>query len=84
MSRAAVHDDDLWGMLLCSLRYSLSLDAPRHVRDWLWSYREYLTPEQRSQVAREVSEEARRCRLGTEGDHREWVRFAATYERGRP
>lgn len=74
--------NDLWFMLLSTVRYSMGRCsyAPSYAVELVDRYRAHLAPEQLDQIYREVETELERhersnSHLGHEMDHETWRRF---------
>lgn len=85
---AQISNNELWGMLLYSMRYAFGRRsyAVGEVCDWIRAYQQLLTTERLEQIAREVNEELEREEkqnrfLGDECDHRTWMTLVADLRR---
>ena len=83
MTDAPVSPDDLWTMLLSTVRYAMGRQTyiVGLTCDMVRRYGGSLTFEQTAQIGREIREEVERAErlgrtLGADFDHREWVRLA--------
>lgn len=82
-----LRDNDLWVLLLCSLRYAMGRASyvTGEVANLVWRYRNHLTQPQRAQIAGEIRTAVREAHngggfLGMKMDEAEWVRLADRLE----
>lgn len=83
-SDAPVRPDDLWTLLLCTVRYAMGRQTyiVSLAGDMVRRYGGSLRPEQVAQIGREIRdalafEERLGRTLGADMDHREWQRLAS-------
>jgi hypothetical protein len=79
MHGPAIRQEDLWTMLLCTIRYAMGRRSyiTGLTRDLVKQYRKYLEPTELDQIKREVSKEVEQCEqdgrtLGDPPDHKIW------------
>jgi hypothetical protein len=86
-----LRDEDLWVLLLCSLRYAMGRASyvTGEVADMIRRYKSHLTAPQRAQIAGEIRTAVRDAHngggfLGMKMDEDGWVRLAEEMEGEKP